>query len=67
MPKMKSNSGAKKRFGFTGTGKVKYKKCNHSHILTSKPKKRKRKMRQTGILPAVDNNRIARMLPYGVP
>jgi large subunit ribosomal protein L35 len=65
MPKMKSNSGAKKRFSFTAKGKVKYKKCNHSHILTTKPKKRKRKMRQTGILPAVENHRFTRMLPYG--
>ena len=65
MPKMKSNSGAKKRFGFTGKGKVKYKKCNHSHILTSKTTKRKRKMRQTGILPDNENSRIARLLPYG--
>jgi large subunit ribosomal protein L35 len=42
--KMKSNSGAKKRFSFTATGKVKFKKAKHSHILTHKDTKVKRKM-----------------------
>jgi len=63
--KMKSNSGAKKRFSFTATGKVKFKKAKHSHILTHKDTKVKRKMRQTGILPPEDERRVHRMLPYG--
>ena len=42
MPKVKTNSGAKKRFSFTGTGKVKRHHAYHSHILTKKTKKQKR-------------------------
>ena len=42
MPKVKTNSGSKKRFALTGTGKIKRKHAYHSHILTKKSKKRKR-------------------------
>ena len=42
MPKQKTNSGAKKRFSFTGTGKIKRHHAYHSHILTKKTKKQKR-------------------------
>ena len=42
MPKVKTNSGAKKRFAFTGSGKVKRRHAYHSHILTKKTKKQKR-------------------------
>ena len=41
MPKVKTNSGAKKRFTFTGSGKVKRHHAYHSHILTKKTKKQK--------------------------
>ena len=44
MPKMKTNSGSKKRFALTGTGKIKRKHAFHSHILTKKSKKRKRNL-----------------------
>ncbi|MBK9075658.1 MAG: 50S ribosomal protein L35 [Flavobacteriales bacterium] len=44
MPKMKTKSGAKKRFKLTGTGKVKRKHAFHNHILTKKHKKRKRNL-----------------------
>ena len=44
MPKVKTNSGAKKRFSFTGTGKVKRHHAYHSHILTKKTKKQKRNL-----------------------
>ena len=44
MPKQKTNSGAKKRFSFTGTGKVKRNRAYHSHILTKKTKKQKRNL-----------------------
>ena len=44
MPKMKTNSGSKKRFTLTGTGKIKRKHAFHSHILTKKSKKRKRNL-----------------------
>ena len=41
MPKLKTNSGAKKRFALTGTGKIKRKQAYHRHILTKKTKKQK--------------------------
>ena len=44
MPKQKTNSGAKKRFSFTGTGKIKRHHAYHSHILTKKTKKQKRNL-----------------------
>ena len=44
MPKMKTNSGSKKRFALTGTGKIKRKHAFHSHILTKKSKKTKRNL-----------------------
>ena len=66
MPKMKTKKSAAKRFSFTGTGKVKYKKQNLRHILTKKSRKRKRNLRQTGIL-SDDNVAVVkkRFLPYG--
>ena len=44
MPKVKTNSGAKKRFALTGTGKIKRKHAFHSHILTKKTKTQKRNL-----------------------
>ena len=44
MPKIKTNSGAKKRFVLTGTGKIKRQHAYHSHILTKKTKKQKRNL-----------------------
>ena len=49
MPKVKTNSGAKKRFTLTGTGKIKRKHAFHSHILTKKTKKQKRNLVHTAI------------------
>ncbi|MHB0948924.1 MAG: 50S ribosomal protein L35 [Gemmatimonadaceae bacterium] len=46
MPKMKSHRGARKRFKLTASGKVKRGRANHSHILTKKDPKRKRRLRQ---------------------
>jgi len=66
MPKMKTKKSAAKRYSFTGTGKVKYKKQNLRHILTKKSKKRKRNLRKTGILSADNTAAIKkRLLPYG--
>lgn len=50
MPKVKTNSGAKKRFRFTGTGKIKRRHAFHSHILTKKTKKQKRNLVHTAIV-----------------
>jgi large subunit ribosomal protein L35 len=62
MPKMKSKSGARKRFSLTGTGKVKRHKCNHGHILTKKNAKRKRHLRQSTLVPVQVEDRVKRML-----
>ena len=64
--KMKTKKSAAKRFSFTGTGKVKYKKQNLRHILTKKSTKRKRNLRHAGIL-SDDNVPVIRkkLLPYG--
>lgn len=50
MPKVKTNSGAKKRFVLTATGKVKRRHAYHSHILTKKTKKQKRNLDHTDIV-----------------
>ncbi len=50
MPKMKTHTGAAKRFSVTGTGKVKRRKAYKSHILTKKSQKRKRKLRKGTII-----------------
>ena len=61
MPKMKTHSGAKKRFKLTGTGKVKVKRAGMLHILTKKSSDWKRKQRKAGTLCAADA-RIAKRL-----
>ncbi|MBR4367043.1 MAG: 50S ribosomal protein L35 [Bacteroidaceae bacterium] len=50
MPKVKTNSGAKKRFKLTGTGKLKRQHAYHSHILTKKTKKQKRNLDHSSIV-----------------
>lgn len=62
MPKMKTNSGAKKRFVLTGTGKIKRKHAFKSHILTKKTTKQKRNLTQTGIVNHADENNVKKML-----
>jgi large subunit ribosomal protein L35 len=62
MPKLKTNSGAKKRFALTGTGKVKRKKAYKRHILTKKATKRKRHLNQDSVVSSADINRIERLL-----
>ena len=62
MAKLKTNSGAKKRFTLTGTGKIKRKHAYHSHILTKKTKKQKRNLDHFAILDDVDIKRVKEML-----
>ena len=64
MPKLKTHSGAKKRFSFTGTGKIKRKKAYASHILTKKSTKRKRNLRKSEILVKAEFKRVRNLLPY---
>ncbi len=62
MPKMKTKSGAKKRFVTTGTGKIKRKHAYKSHILTKKSKKRKRNLGYFTIIDKADEKNIRRMI-----
>ena len=62
MPKMKTNSGSKKRFTLTGTGKVKRKHAFKSHILTKKTKKQKRNLTHIALVASVDVKRVKALL-----
>ncbi|MDM8269835.1 50S ribosomal protein L35 [Barnesiella viscericola] len=62
MPKIKTNSGAKKRFALTGTGKIKRKHAFKSHILTKKTKKQKRNLTHMTTLKTVDVNNVKALL-----
>ena len=62
MPKMKTNSSAKKRFKLTGTGKIKRKHAFKSHILTKKSKKRKLKLTQDTLVDKADEENVKHML-----
>ncbi len=62
MPKMKTKSGAKKRFTFTGSGKIKRKHAYKSHILTKKSKKRKRNLGYDAIVDPADAKNVRKML-----
>lgn len=65
MPKIKTRKSAAKRFSFTGTGKVKYKKQGLRHILTKKSSKRKRGLGKKAILSPPETARLKRVLPNG--
>ncbi len=62
MPKMKTKSGAKKRFTLTASGKIKRKHAYKSHILTKKTKKRKRNLTKTSLVHKSDENNVKAML-----
>lgn len=62
MPKMKTHRGAAKRFKVTAKGRVKRGHAMHSHILTKKSQKRKRKLRQTTLVAKADEKRIRRLI-----
>jgi large subunit ribosomal protein L35 len=65
MPKVKTNSSAKKRFKLTGTGKIARKNAYKSHILTKKSTKRKRNLTQTSLVHEADMGNVKRMLAIG--
>lgn len=62
--KIKTKSSAKKRFGLTATGKVKRAHAYRSHILTKKPTKRMRKLRQAEYLYPANEATIKKLIPY---
>ena len=62
MPKVKTNSGSKKRFALTGTGKIKRKHAFHSHILTKKTKKQKRNLVHTVLVHSANLAQVKELL-----
>ncbi|MEE4213718.1 MAG: 50S ribosomal protein L35 [Bacteroidales bacterium] len=62
MPKMKTNPGAKKRFSFTGSGKIKRKHAYKSHILTKKSTKRKRNLTYSDTVDKTDEKNVKLLL-----
>ena len=65
MPKVKTNSGSKKRFALTGTGKIKRQHAYHSHILTKKTKKQKRNLTNSGLVHKTDMREVKKLLGIG--
>ena len=64
MPKLKTHSGAKKRFSLTKSGKVKRARAYKSHILTKKDTKRTRRLRTTAYADATNVDAVKKMTPY---
>ena len=64
MPKIKTHSGAKKRFKLTKTGKVLRAHANKSHILNKKTTKRKRNLRKTTTADVTNVAQAKRLIPY---
>ena len=62
MPKLKTKSGAKKRFKVTGTGKIMHKRAFKNHILTKKETKQKRRLSAKGLVHKSDMNNVKAML-----
>ena len=62
MPKVKTNTCAKKRFALTGTGKIKRKHAYHSHILTKKTKKQKRNLVHMGLVDKANKKQVRELL-----
>lgn len=64
MPKIKTHSGAKKRFKLTKTGKVKRAHAFKSHILNKKTTKRKRNLRKVTVADVTNVAKVKKMIPY---
>ena len=65
MQKLKTNKAASKRYGFTGTGKVKRTKANRRHLLANKTKRQKLTARvQDGMVSKTYNEHVKKLLPY---
>jgi large subunit ribosomal protein L35 len=64
MPKIKTHSSSKKRFSFTGTGKIKRAKAFKRHILTKKTTKRTRNLRKSTIVSDANAPTVKMLIPY---
>ena len=65
MPRLKTHRGAAKRFKLTARGKVLRRRSGLRHILTSKRRKRKRKLGRAALVSPADQAHVRQMLPYG--
>ena len=65
MPKMKTKSGAKKRFSLTGTGKVRFKRAGKRHGMIKKTAKQIRQLRHGSVLDESDAKIVRKWMPYG--
>jgi large subunit ribosomal protein L35 len=65
VPKIKTHRGAKKRFSFTGTGKIKRNKAFRNHLLECKGADQKRNLKKGGLVSKGDAARVMKMLPNG--
>ncbi|MEW6296997.1 MAG: 50S ribosomal protein L35 [Thermodesulfobacteriota bacterium] len=64
MPKVKTRRGAAKRFKVTATGKVRRRRAYLRHILSTKPRKQKRRLGRPALVSAADQKAIKRLIPY---
>lgn len=64
MPKLKTHSGAKKRFKKTASGKIKRKKSGGRHLLLGKSNPRKRRLKESAYIHETQQSRLERLLPY---
>ncbi|MEJ5329760.1 MAG: 50S ribosomal protein L35 [Desulfobaccales bacterium] len=64
MPKLKTHRGAAKRLKPTASGRLKLKQPGLRHLLTGKPRKRKRQLRTPAYVHPADQKRMQRLLPY---
>jgi large subunit ribosomal protein L35 len=64
MPKLKTKRGAAKRFKKTGSGKIKRRRSNSSHLFTGKSTKRKRRLRSPTLVDRADVKKVRKLLPY---
>ncbi len=64
MYKLKTHSGAKKRFKVTGTGKILRAHANKSHILNKKTRKRKRCLRSIAVVDKTNVFQVQNLIPY---
>ena len=64
MPKMKSNSAARKRFKVTGTGRVRRGKAGKSHMMRGKSARRLRRLKKNDMVNSSHEHRLRALLPY---
>lgn len=64
MPKLKTNRAAAKRFRKTARGKIKHRKAFRSHLLGHMDRKRKRQLRQDGMIDSTNVKQVKKLLPY---